>query len=256
MVRRLLNENELIPYAPAFPPGRRWLVLAPHPDDELFGAGATIAEARAREVEVKLVVVTDGAAQCSGPAREQEARAAANALGIGEPEFWRLPDRGLAPWDPRLLAAIASELRRSDPECVLVPSPVDLHPDHRATALALQRVIRRHTWFGLRRANPTWVLAYEVGTPIAPNLLVASERGWETKLRAAHAYASQLDYRPYDRMMEALGMFRALTLDGATRAEAFHLVSGRELGRRSARWWALAVRPPTPVELGRTVPSG
>ena len=73
----LPQESELVPYHTGFPPGDRWLFLAPHPDDEVMGAGATIAEARSRGVDVRLVVVTDGAAQGDAVTREGEARMAA-----------------------------------------------------------------------------------------------------------------------------------------------------------------------------------
>jgi LmbE family N-acetylglucosaminyl deacetylase len=39
----------------------RWLVLAPHPDDETLGTGALIADAAARDALAGVVFVTDGA---------------------------------------------------------------------------------------------------------------------------------------------------------------------------------------------------
>ena len=100
--RRLPTEQELMPYATSVPPGARWLFLSPHPDDEVFGAGATLAIAARRGVEVSLVVVTDGSAQGDATTRENEACAAAEALGLRAPAFWRYPDRGLDPRDGSL----------------------------------------------------------------------------------------------------------------------------------------------------------
>jgi len=93
--RRLPDEADLIPYHAGFPPGDRWLVLSPHPDDEVFGPGATLAQAVARGVTVRVVHVTDGAAQGDATQREAGARGAASHLAVGEPEFWRLADREL-----------------------------------------------------------------------------------------------------------------------------------------------------------------
>ncbi len=45
---------------PAFTAGDRVLVLAPHPDDEMFGAGGAMAEAAAAGADVKVVLLTNG----------------------------------------------------------------------------------------------------------------------------------------------------------------------------------------------------
>jgi LmbE family N-acetylglucosaminyl deacetylase len=240
-------ESDLVPYAPGFPPGRRWLVLAPHPDDEVMGPGATLAQAVARGVDVTLVVVTDGGAQGDAGDREKEARAGAAALGVPEPEFWRLPDRSLVPQHSVLRRRLRSALGSHLPDVVFVTSPIELHPDHRALALALQRVLRRSTLAGLRDRPPAWVAAYEVATPLHPNLLVAGDEGWGAKQRAAACHGSQLSVRPYDRIMEAIGTLRTLTLTGVERAEALHVLPARRVARLSARGWASAMGSPRGV---------
>ena len=131
-IGRLRVESELIPYAAGFPPGSRWLVLAPHPDDEAFGIGATLALGVRRGVEAHVVVVTDGGAQGDASEREIEASAAADALGLPEPEFWRFPDRSLRPDDPALRTRIERALEQHAPDVLFVTSPVEFHPDHRA----------------------------------------------------------------------------------------------------------------------------
>jgi len=125
-----------------------------------------------------------------------------------------------------------------------VTSPVDLHPDHRALALALQGILRASTFVGLRAGFPAWVAAYEVGSPLLPNLLVAADEGWETKRRAAACYSGQLAFRSYDRVMEALGALRSLTLTGVERAEALHVLPARSVARLSARRWASLMGSP------------
>ena len=236
--RRLPVESELIPYAAGFPPGNRWLVLAPHPDDEVFGIGATLALGVRRGVEAHVVVVTDGGAQGTPAEREREARAAAAALGLAEPEFWRFPDRSLSPDDPVLRGRLLEAMKHRSPDVVFVTSPVELHPDHRALAMAVQRAVRALSFLGLRRGGLDSVAAYEVGTPLRPNLLVAADEGWESKRRAIACYAGQIAARPYDQVTEALGTFRTLTLEGVGKAEAFHLERARRIAHLSSRRWA------------------
>jgi LmbE family N-acetylglucosaminyl deacetylase len=248
--RPLPSERELMPYVTGFPPGRRWLFFAPHPDDEVLGPGATLAMARTRGVELDVTIVTDGAAQGDAGTREREALAAAAELGLSPPRFWRLSDRALRPDDRELRRAISELILASRPDVVWVTSPVDLHPDHRALALAVQRALRRVTLLGARRRPPEWLAAYEVATPLLPNLLIAADEGWDAKRRAAARYASQLAFRHYDRVMEALGVFRSLTLDGRSRAEAVHLLPVRQVVQRSAGGWAALMGSPVGVRRG------
>jgi LmbE family N-acetylglucosaminyl deacetylase len=249
MMRRLPLENELIPYSPGFPPGDRWLVLVPHPDDEVFGPGATLALAVQRGVAVKLAFVTAGGAQGDATQRAGEGRAAAGALGLEEPEFWQFADRSLAPDDRVLARALDTALEKWSPDTVFVTSPVDLHPDHRSLALALQRALRRRLAWGWRSRPPEWVAAYEVATPLQPNLLVAADPAWDVKLRAAACYASQLAFRPYDRVMDALGTLRSLTLAGVVHGEAFYLLPARHVAHLSAVGWARRMGSPCGIEV-------
>lgn len=244
MTLRLPLEAELVPFAPSFPPGARWLVLAPHPDDEVLGPGATIAVAARAGVHVAVTVLTDGAAQGDAGVRAAEARCAAAALGVAKPEMWGLPDRSLRPAGATLGRRLRRLLVESGADTVLLPSPVELHPDHRALALAVQRAIRRLTLGGLRRRGPHQVACYEVSAAMLPNLLVAADAGWEAKMAGAACYASQLAVWPYLEVAEGLGAFRALTLAGTRRAEAFHVVASRQVARWSARQWAASMGSP------------
>ncbi len=233
-----------MPFTAGFPPGRRWLFLSPHPDDEILGPGGTLARAVRAGIEVTLVVVTDGGAQGDAATRGAEARAAAAALGLAAPSFLNFADRSLRAPEPALEGAIARLLQGTAPDVVFVTSPVELHPDHRALAVTVQRVLRRWSLWGVRRRPPGWVAAYEVATPILPNLLVAVDETWEVKVRAGACYPSQLAVRPYDLVMDALATHRALTLQGVRRAEALHLLPVRSVVRRSARGWASLMGSP------------
>ncbi len=246
-------ERDLVPYECGFPPGRRWLVLAPHPDDEVIGPGATLAIAAGRGLEVKVVVVTDGAVQGDAAEREVETRRALEVMGVGEPEFLRFPDRSLRHRDPALRRALRRAIDGFSPDVVFVTSPVELHPDHRALALAL-RLVLRPAWPGRRPRHPDWVAAYEVGTAMQPNLLVNADTGWDVKRRAAECHASQLAFRPYARIMEALGAFRSLTLKDVAHAEALHLLPARRVAGLPARGWASLMGSPAGVSRRRARP--
>lgn len=247
-MRRLPDESELIPFASGFPPGKSWLVLAPHPDDETLGPGGTLALAATHGVQVTTVCVTSGGAQGESEVREREAKAAAEQLGIAAPLFWRLPDRGLARMLPALATKIRACLESTRVETVLTASPVELHPDHRALALAVQKALRRLLFWGLRTKAPHWVAAYEVSAPMLPNLLVDTDATWECKQQAVACYRSQLAFRPYAAVTEGLAAVRTLTLPTARHAEAFFVLPAQRVSRLRARRWAAMMGTPRTLD--------
>lgn len=231
-MKRFPREEEIAPYAPSFPPGRRWLCFAPHPDDETLGFGATLALGVERGVEVRVVVVTEGQAQGEVSVRRREALAATAILGLSDVAFWGFQDRAIS-GARDLPARILQELRLFSPDLAFFPSPLELHPDHRALAWHGQRALRRWTLLGIRRRSPHWVAFYEVGSALWPNLLVPGDGVWGKKQRALACYGSQLAFRHYAQVMEGLAAFRTLSLSGVTKAEAFALFSVKKVARCS-----------------------
>jgi len=137
--------------------GRRLLVVAPHPDDEVLAAGAVIARARREGDDVDVVVATDGdvgvdrtRAPDLGRARQEETRRALAVLDVppASIEFLGYADETLAAaWSERwvaarrgevdvpstaLIDALGASLRAARPDTVFIPLPLDEHPDHGA----------------------------------------------------------------------------------------------------------------------------
>jgi len=178
----------------ALGPTDRVLIVAPHPDDESLCCAGIVARARAAGAHVAIVWLTSGDAfeldadwvehtlrpgqaglRALGERRMQEARTAAQRLGVGSDDqyFLGFPDRGLLPlivdhlYVPYTspftgLAAVSypgtlepgldydgdnlqQELRavieRVEPTYVLAPSPLDAHPDHRAAGSLVMRIM-------------------------------------------------------------------------------------------------------------------
>ena len=122
------------------------VVVAAHPDDEVLGAGGTIAMLAAAGVRLRLIAVTDGEASHPGadPARLGQVRAAEravalDALGAGSAEVIRLgfPDTGLAARGGEL-TAILREHCAGFGVC-LAPWDRDAHADHEAAGRAARR---------------------------------------------------------------------------------------------------------------------
>ncbi len=126
----------------------RCLVLAPHPDDETLGCGATIVQLLRRDARVRVVVATDGrygggAGQPEERAhlRAEELRRATSVLGLTATDVnrWELEDGTLAERPKELADAVTDELSTFRPDLVLVTASVEPHPDHAALGSAARR---------------------------------------------------------------------------------------------------------------------
>lgn len=119
------------------------VLLAPHPDDETLGFGATASTLKSGGVDVSVVCVTDGGGaypDLSPMERtwlERDRRAelclATTVLGLGEPIFLGLPDGELCSRESELTDLITAilETRLSDTWCAATWRG-DGHPDHEA----------------------------------------------------------------------------------------------------------------------------
>jgi LmbE family N-acetylglucosaminyl deacetylase len=144
------------------------LVLAPHPDDESLGCGATIARKRALGTSVRVVVAADGrtshrSARISpddlAARRAAEARDACRLLGVLDTDVVLLgyEDETLGERRSELAAVIARELDEFAPDEVRLPSGRDWHPDHQALRGALADALRGRSDPPRVREHPVWL---------------------------------------------------------------------------------------------------
>jgi LmbE family N-acetylglucosaminyl deacetylase/GT2 family glycosyltransferase len=187
---------------------RRVLVVAPHPDDEVFGCGGMLAWHARLGAEVRVVIVSDGAAGDPGrrdegivETRRAESLAAGRELGLGDYRFLELRDSHLGSVAD-LPARLARELDAFAPELVYGPSPQELHPDHRAVARALVAALSA----GPRRR----VHLYGVNSQVVANVMYDTTSVWASKEAAIRRFASQLAYQDL--------VAKTLAVDGARTA--------------------------------------
>jgi LmbE family N-acetylglucosaminyl deacetylase len=182
----------------ALPQGR-YVVVAPHPDDEILAAGGLLRWAAWRRRAAIVVGVTDGEASHAGSTvitpdelrrrRASERLAALACLGASSVPVIRLgiPDQGCAGRIDDIAAALRRVLRPGD--VVVAPPSCDRHPDHvavsDATMLAGRDVVAE-VW-----QAPTWALVH--GTAEAADCrLTLGQRAWTAKQAAMMAHRSQL----------------------------------------------------------------
>jgi LmbE family N-acetylglucosaminyl deacetylase/glycosyltransferase involved in cell wall biosynthesis len=218
----VLIEAEAIPYKPALLRGERLLVLAPHPDDEVIACGGLVALHLREGRTVRVVVATDGAQAGAADVRQRESRRALDRLGDGaELAFLGFPDRGL---DDDLAPRLREELLAFRPDLILVPAPIEIHPDHYALARVFCELVQRDETLFANLAVAR-VAFYEVGQPLRPNAIVDISDVAETKYAAIAEHESQLAQRDYVAYARGLNAYRAMTLPPETRfAEGYTVV--------------------------------
>lgn len=222
------------------PPGRRVLVLAPHPDDESIGCGGTLRKYIDSGAQVFVVVLTDG--RLGNPMlrklpvhdqsraaledalvarRKQEALAAFEVLGIRENVFLNTHDGQLDEEVAATSQRIAVLINDWKPDIVALPFLTDRHADHFATNRCF---IEATKLLASPQSDALLCLGYEIWSPIYSNLLIDISTHMQHKRNAVHCYQSQLEFDAYLDGVEGLNRFRAVSgLTQGEFAEAFFL---------------------------------
>lgn len=195
------------------------LVFSPHPDDESFGCGGTLALLSRGKVAIHVAFITDGGASHPFHAvvppkeisqrRRKEAIAAAGALGIGLSgvTFLEAPDGALARLHgedlQKTLENISAVLTRVMPDAILLPCRRDGSSEHDAAFWLARRALDGS---GLRPR----IFEFPVWSWWNPMLLLRSmfeyKKVWrvtlgdarEAKARAIASYVSQTHPIPPD----------------------------------------------------------
>lgn len=251
-LQRMTRSYDIALLFPGWQPGdERVVVLSPHDDDGLLGAGYLMQAVPANGGEVHLLILCDGSAGYSTPeeketivaVRQAETLAAYQTLSLDKdhilrcdyPDFslagcvgWRLPGGS-----PGTMQCILPELRRLRVTRLLMPNGYREHIDHEAT----ERIGRYD--------GP------QVGDP------VFSDLGLAPPVRSVLQYAVWGDFSPEDALVHgrssALRANRALLAPAGAEArvmaglQAFSsqsriieaLVAAREARRHGDRWLEL-----------------
>lgn len=164
----------------------RVLLVAPHPDDEVYGCGGTLLRHLAEGDRVVVSVATDGRrSRALGVPPAQTAqirrREAVDAVGeLGAELRWLgLPE---GDWRPGDLAPLLAEILDDErPDIVYAPSRVDFHPEHLRVAAEVSEALSG------QGKDDLLVRIYGVQVPLTPRLanLVTPMAKQEGRWRAA-----------------------------------------------------------------------
>jgi LmbE family N-acetylglucosaminyl deacetylase len=216
----------------------RVVVLAPHPDDETIGCGGVLRQYVLANTPVTIIFISDGRLgdpdlkilgrgtrpqdqQELADEREEEAKKAAETLGVSDLIFLHLPDGNVRATSDSI-QALSAQLNRLEPDIVFLPFLADQHPDHFETNVLFLQAVGS----GYRGREPEcW--AYEIWTPLFANRVVNITGVAETKWAALRQYESQNRNLDYLSTTKGLNAYRWIATHSATSgfAEAFFACS-------------------------------
>lgn len=221
----------------------RVIVIAPHPDDEIIGCGATMAKHIFQGDEVFVIVATN--ASIGAPelftsenvkSTREEALAAHKLLGVKKTFFLEFPAPALNAFPEYKMSLDFSKLFQSiEPTHLYLPHPGDIHQDHKAiyrSALVAARPQGAHKISNIycyeTLSETEWTPMHE--KPFVPNHFVDVTNVFHKKNEAMLCFNSQVKKFPHSRSLEsfeALAKYRGSTI-GVERAEAF--IVERQIG--------------------------
>jgi len=183
------------------------LVIAPHPDDDVLGAGGTMVAAADQGKGVFSVYLTDGRGsprqdqsisdEAMAARREKEALSALQAVGAEGGFFLKRRSEELAgEMGRKTQEELTGILQFIQPEEVFLPAPYERHRTHqRCTRLSLDALRRvgdlRATLLGYSLWGSFWGEKKRVVRDIGPFI--------KKKVEAVIAHASQIDSRSYQQ---------------------------------------------------------
>lgn len=215
------------------------LVVAAHPDDEVFGCGGTVARLVADGMTIRVITFTDGVGARkpdedeSAIRRRTEHCAAMAVLGakLTTPQMY--PDNALDTVPLlHLVQVVEEKLREFRPSTVYTHHPGDLNIDHQFIARAVVTATRPYPGQVVRRVygfevpgSTEWAVPGAV--PFVPTRFVPlTEAQMHAKSEALRCFASEVRDVPHPRswpLVEALAMVRGSQV-GYPYAEAFTVI--------------------------------
>lgn len=219
---------------------KKILVIAPHPDDEVLGAGGILAKSKKFGYKTKVLTICTNFAP---PIKEKklidslkEAKKAHKILKVNESIFFNIPALTVNKVPTQILTSrIHNEIKNFNPSIVLIPFP-DMHQDHK-TVFNLCMAVTRPKGIG---KNISLVACYEVPSAtyysapqiepnFYPNWNVDISNSIKKKTNALKEYKSTLHKNETARSTKAinsLASFRGSQV-GFNYAESFYIIRQR-----------------------------
>jgi len=193
------------------------LVIAAHPDDEVMGAGGTIAKHVRQRDEVYLCIVTKAYtpdwSEETIKEKRKEAIKASSILGIKKTYFCELPTVMLDTLPQKELnKKISDVVKKVRPDTIYTTHKGDINSDHRLVFEATMVAVRPVSDYLISRVLSYELLSSTDWAPpfpermFIPNVYVDISETLETKIKAMSVYKTELREYPHPRSIEAIAI--------------------------------------------------
>ncbi len=196
---------------------KKILILSPHADDEILGCGGFISKYSKKNYSINVLILTNankGAPEIFSSQNikkiRNESRLANNFIGTKKLFFEDLPALTLSNYPVYKIANIIDKyMKKINPEVTLIPSPNDIHDDHKIIFKASKVSMRFN-----KKSNLKKILSYEVLSETEwnedeksfnPNYFVSLDKSdLDNKVMAFLKYKSQVKKIPHPRSKEGI----------------------------------------------------
>jgi N-acetylglucosamine malate deacetylase 1 len=223
---------------------KKILTVVAHPDDEVLGAGGTLASRSDHGDEVYVLILADGensrddVAKGAIEGRQDAAKKAAAILGIKEVLFENFPDNQMDKLPLlEVIKKVEGHIRAIKPDVIYTHHHSDLNVDHRIVFEAVMTASRpvkggfypRKIYAFETLSSTEWA----VSRNFVPNVYKNIEQTLERKIKALECYASEMRNAPHPRSYDVVRSLACLRGSEAAlhAAEAFVCIrdiQGRE----------------------------
>ena len=179
------------------------IVINAHPDDAELACAGTVRKLSDEGYAVGFVDCSRGEMGSRGTVeiRELEASKAREILGVKERMCLDMPDSSIM-YTPENIQKLVVAIRALRPKLMLIPSPVERHPDHEAVhrlakaaafTAGLHKYITSHNNEQQQPHRPQRTFCYQqhADFPRLPDVYVDITSTFEAKMASVHAFASQ-----------------------------------------------------------------
>jgi len=196
---------------------KKVLIISPHADDEILGCGGFISKYSKKNYLINVLILTNankGAPEIYHAEEikkiRNEAKIANKLIGTKKLFFEDLPALNLNNYPLYKITSIIDRyISAINPEIVLIPSPNDIHDDHKVIFKASKVSMRMN-----KKNNLEKILSYEVLSETEwneneksfnPNYYVSlTKSDIDKKTKAFIKYKSQVKKYPHPRSKEAI----------------------------------------------------
>ena len=198
------------------PPGHRFLVISPHPDDDAIGCMGTLLKLHDDGKSVRILYACMQTGNFSSDARLKEIENAVNESGILD---YRLNNSSYPDLE-NLKDMIQTEISDFNPDAIFVPSPFENHNEHLRAFRAVVDI--------LKDDDSIDIIMYEVWGALMPNLVIPVTETMDRKLSVIRMHKTQMEDIDYVKMTRGINEYRAAMNRISGYAESFLSLSGKD----------------------------